>query len=252
MAVGVERGRGEPGLMIWDINAIANSLPSPRPAENLASPIQTTSSRFSSRTPTSVENRDPRVTYQHGPAEAVNSMAFVPHSPFLLLAGLSQKTVRLLDTRNPSNNNVQQILHKAVFGLCVDPFDDTKFASYGDDFGIRFWDRRYFTQNPLLIFSEADASADGGKPSQIANIAFSTTRRGMLGSQAVDDSVVRMWSIIGGHIIGDEDSSLNNNAQRMHSRRPSLQARGLPKNLERPYETGDFFMPTIVHTKKSE
>lgn len=169
-----------------DIELAASSLPKPR---------------LSTRQ-TAAEYRP---YFTHGIAEVVSSVAFLTATPRTLIIGAAHKYTRVIDMRvTPASAGAQQVSNKHHFGLCVDPFDDNRFASHGEDGAIRVWDRRHLGKGPLLTFSEADAGTLGGRSNPLATIAFSPTRRGIFGSLGTDDSPVRMWSIIGGQFLEEQ------------------------------------------------
>jgi WD40 repeat protein len=207
LAVGLDKVRHDPSLVVWDIETAAASLSPPVNSPDARSP------RFSQRLPTRIPPIDsrpnePRPLQQYGSTEAITSLTFVPSSagPSLLMAGVGMKWLRLHDLRSPTTSTILTIATKAVYGLCPDPFDDFKVASFGDDGGIRIWDRRRSSE-PVIAFSEADASGDGGRLSILAEIAFSPTRRGLLGSLERDSSVVRFWDLISNVPVEEADHS---------------------------------------------
>ncbi|KAG9050502.1 hypothetical protein FS837_004996 [Tulasnella sp. UAMH 9824] len=207
LAVGADKGRGDAGLNIWDVEMAAKSLPlsgkdhliSPRPPE-----------RLQGRPTSSSDHRsEARVIYQHGIGEAITALAFLPQTPSTILVGAGGKYTRVVDMRLPNSaTGTHQIPNKFNSGLCVDPYDDQKFASFGEDAAIRVWDRRHMGQGPMLCFTEADAGGiAGNKGNSITTIAFSPSRRGILASLAADDSPVRLWSVLGGYYIEDPSVS---------------------------------------------
>ena len=83
-----------------------------------------------------------------------------------------------------------------MHGIATDPFDPHRIACFGDA-TITIWDARRLNQ-PLLMFAERDALADGArmKPgSTLANIEFSSTRRGCLATLERDSTYVRFWDL---------------------------------------------------------
>lgn len=205
LAVGADKTRGDAGLNIWDIETAAKSLPlsgrdhftSPRPPDRLQG-RQTSSSDHRSET---------RVIYQHGIGETISALAFLPQTPSTIIVGAGGKYTRIVDMRLPPSGTVQ-IPNKFNGGLCVDPYDDHKFASFGEDAAIRVWDRRHLAKGPMLCFTEADAGGvAGNRVNSITTIAYSPSRRGILASLAADDSPVRLWSVLGGYYIEDPSIS---------------------------------------------
>ena len=251
--MGVDKGRGEPGLMVWDIETTSAALPPSRMYPDNPIPTPRPEPRLPNRPLATNEIRsDPRIFYQHGAAETVHSVAFIPNTSSQLLVGVAMKWIRLVDLRMNPSTGIQQILNKCSYGLCIDPFDETKFACYGDDGAIRLWDRRHFQNNPCLTFSEADAGGDGGRPNNsLSKIEFSTSKRGILASLGTDETSVRLWNIIGGNFIGEDERPLPREGVR-HNRTASLARSPPPKVVDRPFERGDYFWPAIVHTRRSK
>jgi len=144
-----------------------------------------------------IENQariDQRILQQHAPTEVVSSLAFLPGSTHLLLAGVSHRWLRLFDLRSPASSPFS--VASKVHGIATDPFDPHRIACFGDA-TITIWDARRLNQ-PLLMFAERDALADGAriKPgSALANIEFSSTRRGCLATLERDSTYVRFWDL---------------------------------------------------------
>jgi WD40 repeat protein len=196
LAVGLDKVRGDASLMIWDISTVAPSLalplanpndtvvvtpPKPRPQPLLP--------RFETQT-----RLDSRVIQQHAPAEVVSSLAFLPSSTNLILAGISHRWLRLFDLRSAVTPTVN--VATKVNGIVTDPFDPHRIATFGDA-TVTIWDARRFN-HPILTFSERDAIADGAriKPGALyANVEFSSTRRGCIATLEKDSSYVRFWDL---------------------------------------------------------
>lgn len=191
LAVGLDKVRGDSSLIIWDVSTSTSSLTLPITVpSNIASPRpQPQIPRLDNQ----AAKIDPRILQQHAPTEVVSSLAFLPSSTHLLLAGISLRWLRLFDLRSPSTAaNVASKVH----GIATDPFDPQHIACFGDAV-VSIWDARKLHQ-PLLTFSERDAIADGARlrpGSLYANIEFSTTRRGCLATLEKDSNYVRFWDL---------------------------------------------------------
>lgn len=140
---------------------------------------------------------DSRIVQQHAPADTVSTLAFLPKSPHQLLAGISNRWLRLFDLRSalPSTTSAPS----KVQGIATDPFDAHRIACYGDGF-VTIYDSRKLPQ-PIMTFSERDAAADGAvlRPNSVfTNIEFSSTRRGTLATLERDATYVRFWDILEG------------------------------------------------------
>ncbi|KAH9892448.1 hypothetical protein C8Q73DRAFT_761814 [Cubamyces lactineus] len=208
LAVGLDKVRNDPSLLIWDIqsatpmlslNSVSHSGSTSRPLPYLP------------RTDSGSRPADSRVVQQHAPVENVSSLAWLPHSSSLLLAGVSHRWLQLFDLRNPTSGPAKAA--SKVQGIATDPFDAHRVACFGDAI-VSIWDIRRFTQ-PVLTFTAKDASADGadgsagggssgrGKnnpaassASNLAHVEFSSTRRGTLATLERDANYVRFWDII--------------------------------------------------------
>ncbi|OSC97421.1 hypothetical protein PYCCODRAFT_1419471 [Trametes coccinea BRFM310] len=208
LAVGLDKVRNDPSLLIWDIQSAAPMLsinagsyvpPSSRPLPHLP------------RTDSSSRPSDPRIVQQHAPVENVSSLAWLPHSSSLLLAGVSHRWLQLFDLRNTSSGPAKAACK--VQGIATDPFDAHRVACFGDGI-VSIWDIRRFSQ-PVLTFTAKDASADGangiaanntgvrgkatsasGSATNLAHVEFSSTRRGTLATLERDADYVRFWDIV--------------------------------------------------------
>ena len=113
----------------------------------------------------------------------------------LLLANISNWYLRLFDLRAPSIPAMNVVTK--LCGIAADPLDPHRIASFGDS-AVTIWDVRKIMQ-PLLIFSERDALADGvwtkSGASCYSNIEFSSTRRGTLATLEKDSTYVRFWDL---------------------------------------------------------
>ncbi|KAI0093092.1 hypothetical protein BDY19DRAFT_883102 [Irpex rosettiformis] len=197
LAVGLEKARGDYSLVVWDIVSAAPNL-SIKPSSQLTFSVPP--SNAPSRPEPAIARAEPapkhdgRILQQHAHSEAVSSLAFLPQSTTLLLAGISYRWLRLFDLRTP-----QPTVHTAsckVQGIATDPFDSHRIGCFGDGI-VTIWDARRMT-HPLLTFTEKDASADGAmvRPnSAFANIEFSPTRRGVLATLERDANNVRFWDL---------------------------------------------------------
>ncbi|KAH7339923.1 hypothetical protein B0J17DRAFT_657328 [Rhizoctonia solani] len=238
LAVGLEKTRNEPSLLIWDIERSARSLPSPSsplPAFRRSSPrLPATRPALSLAGP-----GDTRPLQYYGSTEVIHSLAFLPGTPHILIAGIGTKRIGMYDLRspgvataptsNPPTGNASQPLAyytKAVYGITVDPLDDNRFASYGDDMNIRLWDRRW--TDPVMTWTEMDAGANTDpRACNVSAIQFSKSRRGILGSLMKDANVVRLWDILDHRreILDNAEATENSSARwgtyqlnRAHSR----------------------------------
>ncbi|TFK44098.1 hypothetical protein BDQ12DRAFT_640512 [Crucibulum laeve] len=203
LAVGLDKVRGDCSLVIWDVSSSTPSLHLPNIPMNegyVGSPSAASSMYgLASRPQPQIPRVEPgprsdmRILQQHAPTEIVSALSFLPNSANLLLAGISHRWLRLFDLRIPTTTN--NVASK-VQGVATDPFDPHRIACYGDGV-VSVWDARRLTQ-PVLMFSERDASADGARQrpgSVYANIEFSSNRRGCLATLERDSVYVRFWDV---------------------------------------------------------
>lgn len=192
LAVGLDKIRGDPSLIIWDIEILSSSL------SKTSYRDQGAFKRPEPLLPRSARG-DKSNTQQWAHTEAVTSVAFLPNTTSLLVAGVSNKWLRLFDLRvNFSPTNPLSTATKSVHGISVDPFDSNRMACFGDDSAVRIWDYRRFS-SPLLTFTGRDAVADGANSrgfNAISTIEFSSSRRGTLATLEKDAVVVRFWDTL--------------------------------------------------------
>ncbi|KAG8951415.1 hypothetical protein FRC04_006186 [Tulasnella sp. 424] len=251
MQCSADKGRGDAGLNIWDIEIAAKSLPlsgkdhlvSSRPPDRLQGRQASISDHRS----------DARVIYQHGIGETITALAFLPHTPSTIIVGAGGKYTRVVDTRLPNSaTGAFQIPNKFNSGLCVDPYDDWKFASFGEDAAIRVWDRRHMAKGPMLCFTEADAGGvAGNRGNGIATIAYSPLRRGILASLAVDDSPISIWSVLGGYYIEDPGISSGALPSTYGPRRSNSISRISPLADRVPVQEKTYFPPTLIQSQST-
>ncbi|PCH35953.1 hypothetical protein WOLCODRAFT_126455 [Wolfiporia cocos MD-104 SS10] len=196
LAVGLDKVRGDPSLIIWDIHTLKPS----RTLDTSAAVGPAVSQRARSTSQARIPRADfstkinENILQQHAPAEMVSAVAFLPASPTSLLAGLSPRWLRLYDLRS-ATASPPGVACK-VNGIATDSFEPHRFACYGEGIAT-IWDARRLTQ-PLLTFTEKDAGADGARTKAGAvysAIEFSMTRRGMLATLEKDSAHVRFWDL---------------------------------------------------------
>ncbi|THV05759.1 hypothetical protein K435DRAFT_849750 [Dendrothele bispora CBS 962.96] len=156
LAVGLDKVRGDASLLVWDIT---QSLPV-----------------FSNRTIASTTSINNARIIQQAQAELVSAVAWSTGSNSLLLTSISNRWLRLFDIREGGTPIVN--IASKVHGITIDPFDENRFACWGDGV-VNIWDLRKLTGNnggssttgsnssgttahPILSFTEHDAAGDGG------------------------------------------------------------------------------------------
>ncbi|KAK7693790.1 hypothetical protein QCA50_003362 [Cerrena zonata] len=200
LAVGLDKVRGDSSLVIWDIHTIL-------PALSVKSSSKSTYVSAVARPQPLIPRgelgprTDSRILQQHAPAEIVSSLAWLPKSTTLLMAGVSHRWLKLFDLRShsPLVTNVASKVH----GIATDPFDQHRIGSFADGVAS-IWDTRRLTQ-PLVTFTEKDASADGAKirpNSAFTTMEFSSIRRGVLATLEKESNHVRFWDLSQAELIG--------------------------------------------------
>ncbi|KAJ3060173.1 hypothetical protein HDU98_003835 [Podochytrium sp. JEL0797] len=142
---------------------------------------------------------------QFGGNEALHSAAWLNNSDHAFLAAVSHKWIRLYDIRrmhhSSSSNSIATdssnaagtvIATKAVYGIAPDPFDDFRFASYGDASTVCIWDTRK-TAVPLLTL---DAGMNTELRGGIGGLDWCPTRSGVLASVSKEGGVVSVWELM--------------------------------------------------------
>jgi WD40 repeat protein len=211
LAVGLEKSRNDPSLLIWDVQSHTSTLaisPVPSSPTHIVAPPPSparpptglpSSPRSQHPIPRHTElnpRADPRLLQTHSQNESVHPLAWLPQSNHLLVAGLSQRLLRLFDLRS----STPAVAHAPgrVSALSADPFEPHHLAAAGDGV-VTVWDVRKLP-TPLLVFSERDALGDGTRfqnsgVRRVIDLEFSSVRRGVLATLGQDASYVRLWNI---------------------------------------------------------
>lgn len=196
LAVGLDKVRGDHSLIVWDVHAAIPLLTLKGEASKSTphhAPSSSRSNGQSQRERDITPKSGPRLFQQHAQAETVSSVAFLPSSSSLLLAGISHRWLRLFDLRSPQDTLV---VASKVHVVVTDPFEQHRIGCFGDNVAT-IWDARRLTQ-PLLTFTEKDAGADGVRAkhgSEFTTVEFSNTRRGILATLGKDAHHVRFWDL---------------------------------------------------------
>ncbi|KAJ3724673.1 hypothetical protein C8R42DRAFT_662481 [Lentinula raphanica] len=211
LAVGLDKVRGDSSLVIWDVEEEMRVF---RAASNLSDDAHVVlpyarepTNKRSTYTPIPRTDyplrNDQRIVQAHAQTDLISTLAWLPQNihPYLLLAGISPRWLRLFDLRNPAGSGagatyVSSIAAK-VTGIATDPFDPTRFATWGDG-NVTIWDIRKLqvsrihadspnatpTPTQLLTFSEKDAGIDstwstlvpGLSKSSVTSSSFASTK----------------------------------------------------------------------------
>lgn len=219
LAVGLDKVRGDPSLVIWDVQSCLPALSLPRAT---VPESETVISRPQPRIPRADvgPRTDARILQQHAPTEVVSALSFLPQSTHLLLAGMSARWLRLFDLRSPTSATTN--VASKVSGIAINPMDPHQVACCGDN-TVTVWDIRRLL-HPLLTFAEKDAVADGARPrpgSIVHHVEFSSTRRGMLAVMEKDSTYVRFWDLRRSNVTDGLDGERSHDSSQSRVQRRS-------------------------------
>lgn len=219
LAAGFEKSRGQYSLHVWDIERVAKTLAGSAPrsddpgvvaykpqgtlqpddgtdwaASSGSSRLSQTRTHPSAASPTASDGSGSIRRYAFG--EAVVSVTFLPDHAQMLYVGTGLRSLRLYDMRKP-RESASDVETMAVYGICFDPFDSRRMASFGEDGVVEFWDPRKMPKPVLSLHAAiAEHNVPHGKRT-LSHIAFSPVRRGLFGTLANESRYVRLWTLMG-------------------------------------------------------
>ncbi|KAI0949126.1 hypothetical protein AcW1_008824 [Taiwanofungus camphoratus] len=194
LAVGLDKVRQDPSLVVWDIYSAMPALELDAGTPQSSASVDNTRPASQQHIPRGDSRGDSRVLQHHAHADVVSAVAFLPSSPALLLAGTSHRWLKLFDLRTPLAAPLN--IGSKVHGIATDPFEPHRIGCFGDGV-VTIWDARRLVQ-PLLTFTGKDAGADGerARPGAVyTTLEFSSTRRGVLATLEKDAHHVRFWDL---------------------------------------------------------
>lgn len=142
LAAGLDKHRSEAGLFVWDLTSAATTKQATDPSI--------------------------RPTREYSAGEGIFSLTWFPKSTHKIAAG-AQRSVRIYDMRQATKDSIMASLTKAVYGICIDGFNDQRLAAFHENV-ISIWDTRSF-EKPLASIAE---------PKNILRIGWNPTRSGLL------------------------------------------------------------------------
>jgi hypothetical protein len=160
IATGLDRGRTDSGLYVFDLNSPSNPSTA-RPAR----------------------------TWSNG--EGISSIKFFSREPDLLLAGVQKQSIRLYDLRDQTATPLQFYTQaRLVHNLAIDPLDENYFISAAPEKEciVGVWDRRMLRTSttpaeggPPGAVMEIRTAVDSSHNSSIWSLRFSGLKRGSFG-----------------------------------------------------------------------
>ncbi|KAI8990275.1 hypothetical protein BDB01DRAFT_841998 [Pilobolus umbonatus] len=221
LAVGLDKVRNDPCLLVWDISRSISSycntpITTPTPApfpltkgftyqetkaaianqwriDGRGHDIYEDRTKYNALPPISssgsLNSKDQGPVRQYGPSEAISSCTWSEYSGTpLLIAGMGNKYLRVYDIRADQASNPLQFLTKAVYGTIVDPFNPYRLASYTEEGVIKVWDIRKENEAILTVNPENNKNS-------LSKILFSPSRPGFLASLSKDSNYINLWDI---------------------------------------------------------
>lgn len=231
LAAGFEKSRGQHSLHVWDVERVAKTLAGPTPSPNdpavraykpqtnlqpedpvewnPLAPARIQPSRMLNSTTGTSPNDGSNSVRRYAFGEAVMSVAFLPDHAHMLAVGTGLRSLRLYDIRK-ARESAEDVETQAIHGICFDPFDSTRMASFGEDGVVEFWDTRNMSKPALSLQAAVLEDDDPHGRRFLTHIAFSPVRRGLFGTLANDSRHVRFWSLMGPNVgpipDGDEEN----------------------------------------------
>ncbi|KAJ3133532.1 hypothetical protein HK100_004362 [Physocladia obscura] len=131
--------------------------------------------------------------------ENASSIAWFPNSHKTFLAGVSGKQIKIFDIRDPSTpNSGAAIATRFSNGVCVDSFDDRRFASFGiESSAVSIWDLRK-TNDPVLSLDIGPAQSKSQKLF-VGSIEWCPIHKDVLFAGAKDGSCAVVWNLYSAH-----------------------------------------------------
>jgi WD40 repeat protein len=219
LAAGFEKSRGQYSLHVWDVERVARTLAGPPPRSDDPTVVayqpqgslqpedgtDWTSSAGSSRlsqTRTLSSSASTAATDGSGSirryafGEAVPSVTFLPDHPHMLCVGTGLRSLRFYDIRK-SRESATDVETQAVYGVCFDPFNSMRMASFGEDGVVEFWDARKIPKPVLSLHAAIVEDNDPHGKRSLSHIAFSPVRHGLFGTLAHESRYIRLWTLVG-------------------------------------------------------
>eukprot|EP00818_Percolomonas_sp_WS_P003016 CAMPEP_0117446122 /NCGR_PEP_ID=MMETSP0759-20121206/6162_1 /TAXON_ID=63605 /ORGANISM="Percolomonas cosmopolitus, Strain WS" /LENGTH=881 /DNA_ID=CAMNT_0005238347 /DNA_START=485 /DNA_END=3129 /DNA_ORIENTATION=- len=209
IAHGIERQRGAPGLMIWDVNESGTDHHRHRGTRSTISDNSTVSSSIGSAAHHIASGGSIQIggmvaetvykpAFEYAVNESVFSVAWMPDAPKNVLAGCS-KVIRVYDIRDHASSRSKSThsfnAHsKNVLGLQFNPFDARILASYGsDEVHVKIWDMRNMSEP----FTKRRITTSSTPSNRVVHIEWSQCEKNILVTLTTEGDRIKFWSIPG-------------------------------------------------------
>ncbi|KAH9520253.1 hypothetical protein Btru_060372 [Bulinus truncatus] len=163
LAQGLERGRSEPCVLIWDINSINISDVGERPRHSFS------------------EGPITKPAYELGSGEPSFSFAWIDAKTFVV--SMANKHIRIYDLRD-TNKPKSSVQHRCVAGICIEHIENGKLASFHEN-QVAIWDLRNFDR-PINTITENK---------HVAKISWCPSKNGLLSVLTKESSHVKLYDI---------------------------------------------------------
>ncbi|XP_076029287.1 GATOR complex protein mio [Oratosquilla oratoria] len=166
LAAALDRARADNSILVWDVTR--------------SSPSTTSTLGYEGRNSHMSDTIKPVIEF--GTPDTSHSVCFFTNASHTLLAGMNNKHIKMFDLRE--SKVITTVPTKAVYGICMDPHSDRRFASFVDN-QVHVWDMRNL-ERPVLCHND---------PKPITKLAWCPTRHGFLASLSMDSHIVRLYDI---------------------------------------------------------
>ncbi|CAH0752477.1 unnamed protein product [Bemisia tabaci] len=167
LASALDKHRADHAVQVWDVQKY--------PIQQRQFPTHFVSSQ------PSAEYSRPVVEF--GLADVAHSLAWFKENPRILVVGVNNKQLRIVDIRDPTKS-MSSSPTKAVFDLTVASYNDNMIASHVDNH-IAVWDFRTFEKPVLTLVQNRTVS----------KVLWCPTRHNLLGSLQHDSSAIYLHDI---------------------------------------------------------
>lgn len=172
LAAGLDKFRADNSVLIWDVSKINVEYSTFNKASN---------------------SPEAKPLIEFGTSEMTNSLAWFARNSKQMVCGMNLKTIKIVDIRDPTKI-VYSTATKAVFGICMDPLEDRRIASYCNENKVSIWDVRNF-KKPFCVLPQQ-------KP--IMKIEWCPTKYNLLGVLEKDSNAINLLEIKEA-IVGTEE-----------------------------------------------